>query len=117
MADNEGYDVVWTDRARLNLAKMEAYKVNPNQVFRKTKTILSKNPRQAAYDLLDSEDNSHPEFIGYYWTLIHNIIIIYDVFDERDKVLVDASFFANTAWAHYVFWNIEPEDWKDLEKW
>lgn len=112
---NDEYDVIWIDSARVKLAEMSRFKVKPNWVFRKSLSLLSRNPQQVAYDVVSSDNDVASEFNGYYWVLINNVIVIYEILDHKNKVLVDASFFANTAWAHYVFWHIEPEDWNDLK--
>lgn len=112
---NNSYDVIWIDRARVKLAEMSQFKVKPNLVFRKSLSLLSFNPQHAAFDIVGTDHDVATEFNGYYWVLINNVIVIYEILDHKNKVLVDACFFANTAWAHYVFWHIEPLDWEDLK--
>lgn len=108
MGDEEGrYKVLWGEDARFNLAEMEKFKVNPNLVFNKSKHLLSGLPRRVAIDVVDFEDF---KYNGYYWVLINNVIVVYIVFESGKKVFIDASFFANTAWSHQVFWGINPED-------
>ncbi|QQK75036.1 hypothetical protein HUG15_05085 [Salicibibacter cibarius] len=112
---NNDYEVIWIDRARIKLAEMSKFNIDPNLVFRRSLSLLSKDPKKVAYDLVNTDNDVGYEFNGYYWILINNVIVIYEVLDNENKVLVDASFFANTAWAHYVFWHIEPEDWDDIK--
>jgi len=101
------YRVRWGQGARLELAEMEPFKINPRLVFMKSKHLLRRSPHKVAYDVVDFEDS---EYSGYYWTLINNVILVYAIFDPERSVFVFASFFANTAWAHQIFWGIEPED-------
>lgn len=116
MVGAKEYDVIWIGRARINLVKLGKFKVQPDWIFKKTKSLLAHQPYRAAYDRVESNDGRIAEFEGYYWTLINNVIIIYEILEDERKILVDATFFANTAWAHYVFWNIEPEDWDNLNR-
>mgnify|MGYP005749822021 CR=1 FL=1 len=47
------YDVVWGQKARVWLAEMKPFKVNPKLVFRNSKVVLSVDPREKAYDVVD----------------------------------------------------------------
>lgn len=104
---NSPYRVLWTSYARVALAKMQPYKVDPMDVFRRSQNVLSYLPEHKAYGI---SDFSGFEYNGYYWTLIGNVIIIYKVDPELHEVYVDACFFANTAASHQIFWGIEPEE-------
>lgn len=50
------YEVIWGQRARVKLAEMKPFKINPKMVFRNTKNILSVKPRQKADDVVDYPD-------------------------------------------------------------
>ncbi len=89
---NDGYDVIWIDRARIKLAEMSRFNVKPNWVFRKSLSLLSRNPQQVAYDIVSTDEDVASEFNDYYWVLINNVILIYEILDHENKVLVDACF-------------------------
>ncbi|MDG5789629.1 hypothetical protein QA612_19410 [Evansella sp. AB-P1] len=101
------YEVLWGQKARVKLAEMKPYKIDPKRVFRNSKNILSVNPRKHAYDIVD-----YPgfEFNGYYWTYINNVIIIYDVLDLEKKVLVDACYSALTGFSLQTFFGEHDTD-------
>lgn len=49
MAINENrYEVMWGLNARVNLAEMKPFKINPKMVFRNTISVLATNPREKA---------------------------------------------------------------------
>lgn len=104
MTDNQ-YRVLWSQYARVALAEMEKFKIDPLKVFKRSKLLLSKGPEYEAYGYADFPGF---EFNGYFWTLINNVVVVYQIF-EKD-VLVDACFFANTGKSAHIFWGIEPED-------
>ncbi|QQK76503.1 hypothetical protein HUG15_13620 [Salicibibacter cibarius] len=111
MTDKEElYEVRWGQAAQIRLAEMESYKVNPKLVFVKSNHLLGRSPRIVAYDVVDFENF---KYNGCYWTLLNNVILVYSISERNKKVYVLASFFANTAWAHQIFWGIEPEDWEE----
>lgn len=103
MTDKEiRYEVVWGLKARLRLAEMKPFKIDPKLVFRNSKSILSAKPREKAGDVVD-----YPgfEFNGYYWTYINNVIVVYNVLDIEEKVLVDACYSALTGFSlQRFFW-------------
>ncbi|MDE5413986.1 hypothetical protein [Alkalihalobacterium chitinilyticum] len=101
------YDVVWGQKARVWLAEMKPFKINPKLVFRNSKVVLSVDPRQKAYDVVD-----YPgfQFNGYYWTYINNVIIVYDVLDKEKKVLVDACYSALTGFTLETFYGENDRD-------
>jgi len=97
MTDKEiHYEVIWGIKARVRLAEMKPFKIDPKLVFRNSKSILSINPREKADDVVD-----YPgfEFNGYYWKCFNNVIVVYDVLDTENKVLVDACYSALTGYA------------------
>ena len=103
---NKGYKVLWSTYARVSLARAKEYKVDPMNVFRRSKVTLTIKPQEKAYGISDFPDY---EFNGYYWTLIGNVVIIYRVDDNLLEVNVDACYFANTGLSHYIFWGIDPD--------
>ncbi|MDQ0191889.1 hypothetical protein [Paenibacillus wynnii] len=104
---NNSYKVLWTTYARVALARMKEFKVDPMNVFRRSKAILSEEPNYKAYGISDFPGF---EFNGYFWTMIGNVVIIYKVDEDLREVHVDACYFANTGLSHYVFWGIDPDD-------
>jgi mRNA-degrading endonuclease RelE of RelBE toxin-antitoxin system len=104
MTDNS-YKVAWSKTASRNLAKL--YNIDPQKVFFKSKYLLSHYPHQKAFDIVNFPGF---DFNGYYWTLIHNVVIIYRVLDFQKRVLIDAIYFANTEESAELFWGIQPED-------
>ncbi|KJB88760.1 hypothetical protein AZ66_05490 [Paenibacillus sp. E194] len=104
---NRNYRVMWTSYARVALARMKPYKVDPMNVFRRSKDVLCHLPHEKAYGISDFPGF---EFNDYYWTLIGNAILIYRIDHNLLHVYVDACFYANNAASHQVFWGIEPED-------
>lgn len=92
---------MWGVKARVHLAEMKSYNINPSLVFRNSKSILSIKPREKADDIAD-----YPgfEFNGYYWKYINNVIVIYEVLDKEKKVLVDACYSALTGFALEYFY-------------
>ncbi|MDQ0415694.1 hypothetical protein [Mesobacillus stamsii] len=42
------YEVTWGQKARVKLAEMKPYKIDPKLVFRNSKSILSVKPREKA---------------------------------------------------------------------
>jgi hypothetical protein len=104
---NKGYKVLWTTYARIGLARMQKYKVDPMNVFRRSKVVLTNKPLEIAYGISDFPGY---EFNGYYWTLIGNVVIIYNVHDNLLEVHVDACYFANTGMSDYIFWDIDPDE-------
>lgn len=101
------YKVQWTIYARLALARMKEYKVNPMSVFRRSIAVLSYLPSSKADGVSDFPDF---EFNGYYWTLIENVVIVYKVDEQLHEVHVDACYFANTGTSHHIFWGIDPDE-------
>ncbi|GEM_PF-2509421 len=99
------YRVSWTQPALKALAKL--FNVSHNDVFKRSKLILSRNPQQQAEGVAD-----HPNFKydGYYWVLIHNVILVYTVSEIKELVRIRACYFANTEASHQIFWGIEPEE-------
>lgn len=70
------YEVIWGQKARVKLAEMKPFKIDPKMVFRNSKNILSVKPREKANDVVDYPDF---KFNGYYWIYINNVIVVYDV--------------------------------------
>lgn len=97
------YHVGWNEVASTALAKL--FNIDPYKVFKRSKQLLSLNPYKQAHGVAD-----YPgfEFNGYYWTLIHNVIVLYRVSDEKKTVFIEACFFANTELSHEIFWDIDP---------
>ena len=104
MTDQQ-YKVVWAQHARVALAKMKKFRIDSNKVFRRSKTILSKNPVEESCGISDFPGF---DFNGYYWVLIHNVVVVYAI--SNNEVQVDACFFANSGKSAQIFWGIEPED-------
>lgn len=102
----DGYKVLWSVHARSTLARMRLYKVDPMNVFRRSKSILSVEPIYKADGISEFVGF---EFNGYYWMLIGNIVVIYRVDEEMREVYIDACYFANTELSHYIFWGIDPD--------
>lgn len=105
--ENKRYKVLWTSYARVALAKMQPYQIDPMNVFRRIKAILSSQPDHKAYGISDFPGFS---FIGYSWTLIGNVVIIYRVDHSLHEVYVDACYFANSGSSHHIFWGIDPDE-------
>lgn len=105
--NNDQFKVLWTSYARVALARMKEFKVDPMHVFRRSKAVLASNPESRAYGISDFPGF---EFNGYFWTLIGNVVIIYKVLDHISEVHVDACYFANTGKSHHVFWGIDPDE-------
>lgn len=104
---SSGYKVLWTTYARVALARMQEYKVNPMTVFRRSKAVLANHPSSKA----DGVSNFPGfEFNGYYWALIGNVVIVYKVDEQLHEVHVDACYFANTGTSHHIFWGIDPDE-------
>jgi hypothetical protein len=99
------YRVGWNKSASAALAKL--FNIDPNQVFKRSKYLLSTDPYAQTYGVAESPGF---EFNGHSWTLIHNVILIYHVSEEENTVLVEACYYANTKESHEVFWGIDPED-------
>lgn len=104
---NKHYTVLWSSHARVALAHMQPLKVNPMNVFRRSKSILSSEPDNKAYGVSDFPGFS---FNGYAWTLIGNVVIVYKVDAVLRNVYVDACYFANSGNAHHIFWGIDPDE-------
>lgn len=108
MNDNDSrYEVIWGQKARVNLAKMMPYKIDPKLVFRNSKSILSVKPREKAYDFVDFPNF---EFNGYYWIYINNVIVVYDILEAEKKVLVDACYSALTGFTLQRFFGEHDTD-------
>lgn len=60
MTDNQ-YRVLWSQYARVALAEMEKFKIDPLKVFKRSKLLLSKGPEYEAYGYADFPGF---EFIG-----------------------------------------------------
>ena len=82
---NKSYKVLWTSYARVALAQMQPYNIDPMKVFKRTKMLLAHKPETHAYDFV-----SFPgfKFNGYMWTLIHNVVIVYKVDQEQELVYI-----------------------------
>jgi hypothetical protein len=104
---DKDYRVVWTTYARVALARMKKFKVDPMNVFRRSKAILSIDPDSKSYGISDFPGF---EFNGYSWTLIGNVLILYTVDKQVQEVHVDACYFANTGLSHHIFWGIDPDE-------
>lgn len=104
---NKRYKVLWTSYARVALARMQPFKVDAMNVFRRSKAVLTSAPDEKSYGISDFPGFS---FNGYSWTLIDNVIIIYKVDHTLQEVHVDACYFANTGTAHHIFWGIDPDE-------
>lgn len=104
MKDNH-YHVSWNKEASAAIAKL--FNIEPNQIFKRSKALLSQNPYQVANGVA-----KYPgfEFNGYYWVLINNVIVLYWIVESKQQVFVDACFFANTEQSHEIFWGIDPDD-------
>ncbi|MEX1030817.1 MAG: hypothetical protein WDZ91_12350 [Paenibacillaceae bacterium] len=100
------YRVIWTSYARVELAHMKEFKVNPMNVFRRSKSVLTDYPLTKAQGISDFPGF---EFNGYCWTLIGSVVIIYKVNEQLLEVHVDACYFANTGLSHHIFWGIDPD--------
>ncbi|MFY3791803.1 hypothetical protein ACOQFO_08910 [Ureibacillus sp. MALMAid1270] len=108
MTDKEiRYEVLWGQKARLRLAEMKPYKIDPKLVFRNSKNILSVKPREKAYDVVEFPDF---EFNGYYWIYINNVIIVYDILESEKMVLVDACYSALTGFTLQHFFGEHDTD-------
>lgn len=105
--ENKRYKILWTSYARVALARMQPFSIDPMTVFRRTKAILSSEPNIKAYGISDFPGFS---FNGYSWTLIANVVIVYKVDHSLQEVYVDACYFANSGSAHHIFWGIDPDD-------
>lgn len=101
------YEVLWGLKARISLAEMQPYKINPKLVFRNSINTLSEEPKEKAMDIVDDPDF---EFNGYYWTYINNVIIVYEVLDKEKKVLIDACYSALTGFALRMFFGEHDTD-------
>jgi len=104
---HDTYRVLWTSYARVALAKMKPYKVNPMNVFRRSKALLAIDPEAKAYGISDFPGFA---FNGYYWTLLGNVVLIYRLNHTLREVYVDACYYANSGSAHYIFWGIDPDE-------
>ncbi|MCT2537161.1 hypothetical protein NC661_05680 [Aquibacillus koreensis] len=108
MTDKEiHYEVIWGQKARVKLAEMKPFKIDPKMVFRNSKSILSVKPHKKADDVANYPDF---EFNGYYWIYINNVILVYDVLEEERKVLVDACYSALTGFALQIFYGEHDTD-------
>ncbi|MCC3359265.1 hypothetical protein [Bacillus sp. REN16] len=108
MTSNEiRYEVVWGIKARVRLAEMQPFKINPKLVFRNSKDQLALKPKDKALGFVD---NRGFEFDGYYWAYINNVIIVYQVLDEENLVLVDACYSALTGFALKTFFGEHDTD-------
>lgn len=101
------YDVLWGLKARIKLAEMGPFNIDPKMVFRNSKSILSIKPREKAHDIAEYPDF---EFNGYYWIFINNVIIVYQVIDADERVLIDACYSALTGFALQVFFGEHDTD-------
>ncbi|MFC7394013.1 hypothetical protein [Scopulibacillus cellulosilyticus] len=104
MMDNK-FRVTWERTALRNLGKF--FNIDYEKVYFRTKLLLSHNPYELAEGVAD-----YPgfEFNGYFWTLINNVIIVYRILKEKEQVLVEACYYANTEISHQIFWGINPEE-------
>ncbi|MGM8365290.1 hypothetical protein ACLIBG_07375 [Virgibacillus sp. W0181] len=67
MTDKEiHYDVVWGQKARVKLAEMKPFKIDPKLVFRNSKSIFFK-PREKADDVVDDPESA---ITGYILTML-----------------------------------------------
>src|SRR5699024_5671248 len=101
------YEVIWGQKARVKLAEMKPYKIDPKLVFRNSKSILSAKPREKAIDVVDYPNF---DFNGYYWMYINNVIVVYDVLESEEKVLVDACYSALTGFTLQRFYGEHDTD-------
>ncbi|OMF18533.1 hypothetical protein BK133_30410 [Paenibacillus sp. FSL H8-0548] len=99
------YRVLWTQPALKALAKL--FNVSHNDVFNRSKLILSQDPHQQADGVTDYSDF---KYNGYYWVLLHNVVLIYTISETKEAVRIRACYFANTESSHQIFWGIEPEE-------
>lgn len=104
---SDRFKVLWTTYARVALARMKEFKVDPMNVFRRSKSVLADEPKYKADGVSDFPGF---EFNGYHWTLIGNVVIIYRIDEDLREVYVDACYFANTGLSHYIFWGIDPDE-------
>lgn len=100
---NKRFSVVWERNALDRLGKL--FNVDHEKVYTRSKLILSLNYYS---DPIHVAEYSGFGFNGYSWVLIHNVIIIYRVSEERETVFVEACYFANTELSHEIFWGIDP---------
>lgn len=101
------YEVIWGQKARVKLAEMKPFKIDPKMVFRNSKNILSVKPREKANDVVDYPDF---KFNGYYWIYINNVIVVYDVLEVEKRVLVDACYSALTGFTLQRFFGEHDTD-------
>lgn len=101
------YKVFWTTHARIALARMKEFKVDPMNVFRRSRSVLADEP---IYKADGASDFPGFEFNDYCWILIGNVVVIYRVDQELRTVYIDACYFANRELSHYIFWGIDPDE-------
>jgi len=108
VTDNElRYEVIWGQKARVKLAGMKPFKIDPKLVFRNSKSILAVKPRDKAEDIVDFPNF---ELNGYLWIYINNVIVVYDVIEAEKKVLVDACYSAITGFTLQKFFGEHDTD-------
>lgn len=102
MADESlEYEVLWLEDVVIQLLELEPFiKISPEIVYDQSIILLSKEPKKNGQVVNFPEY----EFHDYYWTVIRNVIIVYDVSDDEKVVYIDACYFANTAWALKAFY-------------
>lgn len=104
MMEIKRYKVIWERNALTRLGKL--FNVDHEKVYIRSKFILSFNYYQNPLNVAE-----YPgfEFNGYLWILIHNVIVIYRISEEKESVFVEACYFANTELSHEIFWGIDPK--------
>lgn len=98
MSDANRYKVRWTQTALTSLGKL--YNVDPDMVFLRSQTLLSRSPRRHADGIANFPGY---KYNGYYWLLINNVVVIYSILEQDMIVRVRACYFANTEQSHEIF--------------
>ncbi|QGQ98457.1 hypothetical protein EHS13_28035 [Paenibacillus psychroresistens] len=101
------FEVIWSSHAQVSLARMKKWKVKSIEVFKRAKYILADKPLERSDGMAEYVGF---EFNGYNWMLLNNVIIVYSISLEDQKVYIDACYYANTGLSHLFFWGIEPDD-------
>lgn len=75
-------------------------KISPEIVYDQSIILLSKDPKKNGHVINFPEY----EFHDYYWIVIRNVVIVYDVSDDEKVVYIDVCYYANTGWALKAFY-------------
>lgn len=107
MNNHKLYEVIWNPQAAIDLKEYVKYaKTTIDKIYDLSNMRLQKNPHKKGVYV----EFKNFEYNGYYWTNIHNIILVYEIIETERIVVIEASFYANNELSAQIFYDIDPDE-------